>query len=92
MLTKQFGLHLRILAGVMAVILFAAVCGGCGGKVIKGVGGKAIEKLNDGDFDFTAAWLTRRTTMQVVDDSWRIGTIGGKSIKETTGSTTGVGA
>jgi|LSQX01.3.fsa_nt_gb hypothetical protein len=92
MLTKQFGLHLRILAGVMAVILFAAVCGGCGGKVIKGVGGKAIEKLNDGDFDFTAAWLTRRTTMQVVDDSWRIGTIGGKSIKVTTGSTTGVGA
>ena len=77
-----------LLAGAM-LLSFA----GCGTRAVKGQGGTPLSAPKEGKYDFAASWVTQRTQMKMVEDeTWRLGTVGGRSVKVTAGNTTGVGA
>lgn len=79
----------RYLFGIMAVLLLM-VFAGCSAS-IKGTGGTSIGKPEEGQYDFTAAWVKERSCFKVADESWRLGTLGGLSVKITSGDTAGIG-
>lgn len=64
----------------------------CGNKQIQGTGGTAITAPEDNTYDFASSWITDRKALELVDDGWRVGTMGGTSVKITAGSTKGIGA
>ena len=74
---------IRSVAALVAAA-FTLALAGCGPKVVRGTGGSALP-LPEKEHDFTAAWITARTDLFWEDESWRIGTMGGRSVKITAG-------
>lgn len=82
----------RCLALFLAAAMTATGLTACN-KTIKGEGGTPLDQVKEDAYDFTTAWVTERSDLKTIDDeTWRLGTFGGSSVKVTSGSTAGIGA
>lgn len=81
----------RIQSLLCVMVLLCCLFSGCKGEsILKTEGGTVIDPPAEKQYDFAASWLTKRSDFSAVNEDWRVGALGGNSVKITSGKTEGV--